>query len=71
DILKEKGYRFFLESPTNQQFIVLENRQLERLAQAGLVYSFWEKFDQDHTVIRLATSWSTSQEDLDALRQLL
>lgn len=71
DILKEKGYRFFLESPTNQQFIVLENRQLERLAQAGLVYSFWEKFDQDHTVIRLATSWSTSQEDLDALRKLL
>lgn len=42
-ILREKNYRFYLESPTNQQFIILENSQLEILSQAGLVYSFWEK----------------------------
>ncbi len=58
-ILREKNYRFYLESPTNQQFIILENSQLEILSQAGLVYSFWEKYDTNHTVIRLATSWST------------
>lgn len=70
-ILKEKNYRFYLESPTNQQFIILENSQLEILSQAGLVYSFWEKYDTNHTVIRLATSWSTSRDDLLALRDIL
>lgn len=70
-ILREKNYRFYLESPTNQQFIILENSQLEILSQAGLVYSFWEKYDTNHTVIRLATSWSTSRDDLLALRDIL
>ena len=70
-ILEEKGYLFYLQSPTNQQFIILENDQLEKLAQAGLAYSFWEKYDDNRTVIRLATSWSTSQEDLNELKKIL
>ncbi len=70
-ILEEKGYPFYLQSPTNQQFIILENAQLEKLSQAGLAYSFWEKYDDNRTVIRLATSWSTSQEDLDELKKIL
>ena len=68
-IIEEKGYPFYLQSPTNQQFIILENAQLEKLSQAGLAYSFWEKYDENRTVIRLATSWSTSQEDLDELKK--
>ena len=70
-IIEEKGYPFYLQSPTNQQFIILENVQLEKLSQAGLAYSFWEKYDENRTVIRLATSWSTSQEDLDELKKIL
>ena len=70
-ILEEKGYPFYLQSPTNQQFIILENAQLEKLSQAGLLYSFWEKYDENRTVIRLATSWSTRQEDLDELKKIL
>ena len=70
-IIEEKGYPFYLQSPTNQQFIILENAQLEKLSQAGLAYSFWEKYDENRTVIRLATSWSTSQEDLDELKKIL
>lgn len=70
-ILEEKNYHFFQKSPTNQQFIIIEDTELERLSQAGLVYSFWEKYDSSHTVIRLATSWSTSQKDLIALKEIL
>jgi len=33
--------------------------------------SFWEKYDEDHTVIRFATSWGTKMEDIDALIELL
>jgi len=36
-----------------------------------VAYSFWEKFDESHTVIRLATSWSTKEEDLESLRKIL
>lgn len=69
-ILKEKGCVFYLESPTNQQFIILEDRQLERLKEYVAV-SFWEKADDTHTVVRLVTSWSTTEEDLEQLRQSL
>lgn len=70
DILREKGYRFYLESPTNQQFIIIENAKLATLGEV-LAYSFWEKYGDTHTVIRLATSWSTTQEDIDKLREVL
>lgn len=71
EILEEKGYRFYLKSPTNQQFVIVKNEELKRLTEAGIAYGFWEKYDQDHTVIRFATSWSTSQEDVDQLRGVL
>ncbi|MGT2929296.1 threonine aldolase family protein [Streptococcus dentasini] len=69
-ILREKGYQFYYESPTNQQFVIVENEQLKTLAEK-VVYSFWEKYDDKHTVIRLATSWSTTQEDIDRLKEIL
>ena len=69
-ILKEKGYRFYLESPTNQQFVIVENNKLKEL-QEKVVVSIWEKYDDQHTVVRFATSWSTTQEDIDALTSIL
>ena len=29
--------------------------------------SFWEKTDETHTVMRIATSWATQPADVDAL----
>ena len=34
-------------------------------------FSFWEKYDENHTVIRFATSWATKMEDIDALIDIL
>lgn len=70
NILKEKGYNFAWESFTNQQFIILENEQMEKLKDK-VGFSFWEKFDDNHTVIRLATSWSTKKEDIENLKMIL
>lgn len=70
EILREKGCTFYLDSPTNQQFIVVENSKLQKLGEK-VTYSFWEKYDENHTVIRLATSWSTTEEDVEALREVL
>lgn len=69
-VLKEKGCRFFIESPTNQQFVILEDKKLEAL-KGKLKVSFWEKYDEGHTVVRFATSWCTRPEDVEALRELL
>ena len=69
-ILREKGCAFFLDSPTNQQFIVLEDAKLAKL-QEKIAVSFWEKPDENHTVVRLATSWATGEESLQALREAL
>ena len=66
EILSAHGIPLAIHSPTNQQFPVLEDGMLERLA-GKVAYSFWEKKDENHTVIRLATGWSTSEEDLRAL----
>ena len=70
EILTEKGCAFFLDSPTNQQFIVLEDGKLKKL-QEKIAVSFWEKPDANHTVIRLATSWATDEESLRALETAL
>lgn len=70
DIFKEKGYRFYLESPTNQQFFIIENERLEKLKDK-VRFGFWEKYDETHTVVRFASSWSTTEEDLKYLREIL
>lgn len=68
--LKEKNYQLLLDSPTNQIFVILEDEKLEELKK-HVRYSFWEKFDDTHTVIRLATSWATAMEDVEKLIEIL
>lgn len=68
--LKEKGYRFFLESPTNQQFIILENTKMNELRK-NVSFCLWEKYDENHSVVRFATSWSTKEEDVEELKKYL
>lgn len=69
-LFTDKGYRFFIESPTNQQFVILPNDKMEQL-KAEVEFSFWEKYDESHTVVRFATSWSTTQNDIDKLAEYL
>ena len=68
--LEEKGYRQCFDSPTNQIFCIMENRRLEAFGES-VEYSFWEKYDDSHTVIRLATDWGTTDQETQALIGLL
>ncbi len=68
--LLEKGYTLYIDSPTNQQFVLLDDEQLERLRR-DVAFDFWEKPDASHTVVRFATSWATRPEDVQALKALL
>ena len=68
--LRDKGYTFFKDSPTNQQFVLIEDEKLKAL-QENVRVGFWEKPDPDHTVIRFATSWATTDADIDELKKYL
>ncbi len=66
----EKGYQIFIETVTNQIFIVLENEKMQELKKS-VSFGFWEKYDQNHTVVRFASSWATTDEAVDKLIDLL
>ena len=66
DAFASKGYRFLVESPTNQQFPILPNSEMERLS-ADFKFSVWQKIDEGHTAVRFCTSWATKAEAVDAL----
>jgi len=68
--LKAKGYKIFIETVTNQIFTVLDNSKLEEL-KAHVSFGFWERPDSDHTVVRIATSWATREEDIDRVISIL
>ena len=70
DGFARRGFRFFLDSPTNQQFVILTDQQMEKIGQT-IRFSFWERLDEDHSVVRFATSWATRPEDIDALMDTL
>ena len=69
-LLLEKGYALWAESPTNQQFVLLEDAQAAAL-QERVRLSFWDKPDETHTVLRFCTGWGTSDEDMEQLAEIL
>lgn len=69
-MLAAKGFEFLIESPTNQQFVILENDYMAKLAEK-VKFAFWEQVDEGHTAVRFATSWATTDRELDELEGLL
>ncbi|PHV70066.1 threonine aldolase [Sporanaerobium hydrogeniformans] len=59
--IKEEGYSFFTDSPTNQIFPIFPNLLIEKL-QATYDFYKWEKWDEGHSAVRLVTSWATPEE---------
>ena len=61
-----KGWPLCYDSPTNQQFPIVPDAVLEKLAEK-YTFSHWGKVDGSHTAVRFCTSWATREEDVDAL----
>lgn len=70
EIFTQKGYKLYIDSPTNQQFVILENSKMEELKDK-VRFSIWEPYDATHTVVRFATCWATTDADLNALKEIL
>ena len=69
-VLVERGYTLTFDAPTNQIFITLDNETSQRL-QRDVRLGFMEKADDTHTVMRICTSWSTTDEQVERLIALL
>lgn len=63
--LEEHGYHMASDSMTNQLFPILPNTLVEKLGQK-YTFNIDRKYDNTHTVIRLVTSWATTDEGVDA-----
>lgn len=67
---RNKGYDLAIESPTNQQFILLDDDTMKRLEKHAS-FSYWERTPDGRTVVRFATSWATRPEAVKELLALL
>lgn len=68
--LASHGYKQYFTAPTNQIFIVLDNTRYAELSKK-IAFGFWEKKDDSHTVVRIATDWATTPENVEKLLQAL
>lgn len=66
----EKGYEFFIETVTNQIFVTLSDDKYNELKEKVAV-GFWEKLADSRTVVRFASSWATTKDDVYALTDIL
>lgn len=58
------------DSPTNQQFVVLNNEQMKKLA-TMILFETWEPINEEYTLCRFVTSWATTDDDLKELSNAL
>ncbi len=70
EIFKAKGYKLAWDSPTNQQFIIMDNKKMNELLKS-IKFERWEGVDQNTSVVRFCTSWSTLDSDLEELEKKL
>lgn len=64
--LQKKGYPFYIDSCTNQQFVIVDNDRLKEIEKSFIV-NYEKKLDENHMVIRICTSWATKEENVDEL----
>ena len=65
------GYPCPVPSPSNQQFPVLPNRVVAKLQELGYEFEIDHAVDDDHTCIRLVTSWATPETAVEEFLQNL
>ena len=65
-----RGYQLYLDSPTNQQFILLPPSAMSAL-DGHVAYEIWDHLPDGRSITRFATSWATTPEQISALSTLL
>ena len=69
-VFARHGLSLGINSPTNQQFVILSKEQKQRLAEE-IAFEIWEPLPDDHLLCRFVTCWATTEADIAALDEAL
>lgn len=69
-LFQQKGFEFYLDSPTNQQFVILPDALVEKLSKQ-IEFTHWGQAPGHRTICRFVTSWATTEEELQELERIL
>jgi threonine aldolase len=70
DIFLKHGKQMGVDSPTNQQFVILTPQEKEELMRS-VAFEVWSPLPDGNILCRFVTSWATTEEDLVALDKAL
>ena len=70
ELFRMRGYEFLIDSPTNQQFIILTTEQMQTI-EKKCRFCFWERVDENRCAVRFATSFATTKEDIAELAKII
>ncbi len=62
------GYQPFIDSPTNQQFYIIPNEDLD-LLRRHIGFEIWCPVDEHRTACRFVTSWATTEQEIEDLHE--
>lgn len=69
-VFAKHGLSLGIDSPTNQQFVILSKERKQRLAEE-IAFEIWEPLPNDHLLCRFVTCWATTEADIVALDEAL
>lgn len=69
-VFAKHGLSLGIDSPTNQQFVILSKEQKQQLAEE-IAFEIWEPLPDDHLLCRFVTCWATTEADIAALDEAL
>ena len=69
-IFLEKGYKIYIDSPTNQKFFVMSRQKAKEL-HGKVRFEDWCPVDEDNIAVRFVTSWATTEENVLALKEII
>lgn len=67
---RRRGYRIYVDSPTNQQFVVLPNSVIDILTKE-VCFELWGSKGEAESVVRFVSDWTTTDTDISRFFHLL
>lgn len=69
-LFTERGIKLHIDSPTNQQFFLMENKLIHKLSE-NVRFEMWGPELEEATPIRFVTSWATTEAQILELEKYL
>lgn len=70
ETMNSHGYRCYIDSPTNQQFFIMPNTDIEKLSQ-NVSFELWGAMGESETPVRFVTDWGTTIDEINRLSACL